>query len=193
MPFPLPLAGALILVTGGGSGINLAFIRHCLTLSPAPRILLADLALSPPAAALAAQHPTLLHFTRTDVSSFAALAALVPTARRVFAAVPDVYVAGAGTFEPPGAGFWDSAEADGFATMRVNVEHPIKLARLAVDALLGAGKRGVVCVLGSTAGLTPIAVLPLYVASKHAVTGFVKSMRPLDAEAGVKIVQICPG
>lgn len=60
-------------------------------------------------------------------------------------------------------------------------------------ALLRANKRGVVLLVASIAGYGGTYAVPLYCATKHAVVGFVKSMRKAEAEEGVKVVTLCPG
>lgn len=71
--------------------------------------------------------------------------------------------------------------------------HPIKLTRNAIRSLLQSDKPGVVLLIASDAGLYPFQACPLYVATKHAVVGFVRCMDWLDSEQGVKIISICPG
>jgi NAD(P)-dependent dehydrogenase (short-subunit alcohol dehydrogenase family) len=77
--------------------------------------------------------------------------------------------------------------------MEINANHPIKMTRLAMRALLGANKKGVVCLVSSGAGLSGFYLASLYCASKAAVVGFAKSMGMADQEEGVKVVCICPG
>jgi short-subunit dehydrogenase len=77
--------------------------------------------------------------------------------------------------------------------IEINVNHPIKLTRLAMRALAGANKKGVVCLVASTAGIRANYLASLYTASKHAVVGFAKAMGQADPEEGVKVVAICPG
>ena len=89
--------------------------------------------------------------------------------------------------------FWMDAETDRYAEVDINISHPIKLARIALRALLGADKKGVVLMVASVAGLTGIYPTPLYCATKHAIVGFVKSMAEADAEEGIKVVAVCPG
>ena len=60
-------------------------------------------------------------------------------------------------------------------------------------ALLGAEKQGVVCLIASTAGIRANYLCNLYVASKHAIVGFAKSMGQADGDEGVRINCICPG
>jgi hypothetical protein len=60
--------------------------------------------------------------------------------------------------------------------MEINVNHPIKMTRLAVKALVGADEKGVVCLVASGAGLSGFYPTALYCASKAAAVGFAKSM-----------------
>lgn len=60
-------------------------------------------------------------------------------------------------------------------------------------ALAGAEKQGVVCLIASTAGIRGNYLCNLYVASKHAMVGFAKSMGQADSEEGVRINCILPG
>ncbi|KAJ5713997.1 NAD(P)-binding protein [Penicillium malachiteum] len=106
--------------------------------------------------------------------------------------VPDIYIAGAGVFEPKWSSFWQDPENETYDSIAINVNHPIKLTRIAIQALLSRDKRGVVCIIGSIAGLAGNYAVPLYCASKHAVTGFVRSMVPCEELEGVKITAICP-
>lgn len=77
--------------------------------------------------------------------------------------------------------------------MKINAEHPLKLSRIAMRSLLGANKPGVILLLSSMAGLQGAYSCPLYVASKHAVVGFAKSMAQADVDQNVKVVCVCPG
>lgn len=134
-------------------------------------------------------------FTQCDVSDWKALRRLISTSIEKFGEVPDVYCPCAGIFEPPWSNFWDDTEeASGvYKTMQINVDHPVRLTRLAIKALLGANKKGVVCLVSSGAGLSGNYLAALYCASKHAVVGFAKSLWGADESEGVKVVCICPG
>src|ERR1700761_7126158 len=70
---------------------------------------------------------------------------------------------------------------------------PARLTRLAIRALLGANKKGVICLVASGAGLAGIYVSALYCATKHAVVGLARSLGQADEEEGVKVVCMCPG
>lgn len=88
--------------------------------------------------------------------------------------------------------FWNDTEENGYDSVAINVDHPIKLTRIAIQALLGKNKKGVVCILASVAGLAGTYAVPLYCATKHAMVGFVKSMKLCDELEGVKVTAICP-
>jgi short-subunit dehydrogenase len=60
-------------------------------------------------------------------------------------------------------------------------------------ALAGAEKKGVVCLVASTAGIRANYLASLYTASKHAIVGFAKAMGQADVDEGVKINCILPG
>jgi NAD(P)-dependent dehydrogenase (short-subunit alcohol dehydrogenase family) len=108
-------------------------------------------------------------------------------------AVADVWVAGAGVFEPNVSSFFLDNEDDGYRAMRINAEHPIKLTRVALRSSLKANKPGVVLIVASGAGVVGFYGSPLYCATKHAVVGFTKSMAQADEDENIKIVSVCPG
>lgn len=60
-------------------------------------------------------------------------------------------------------------------------------------ALLGENKKGVVLIIASMAGYRGLYSAPLYCATKHAIVGFVRSMKEADRLEGVKVVTIAPG
>jgi NAD(P)-dependent dehydrogenase (short-subunit alcohol dehydrogenase family) len=77
--------------------------------------------------------------------------------------------------------------------LEVNLAHPIKLSRIAIQTLYDHGKKGVVVVTSSVAGLNGHFSTPLYVASKHGTIGLIKSLALAEEEANVKVVGVCPG
>jgi short-subunit dehydrogenase len=80
-----------------------------------------------------------------------------------------------------------------YAAVTINVEHPIKLTRIAIRALLNHDKKGVVLCVSSLSGLRSKYGSALYCATKHAVVGFVKGMGLAEDMEGVKVVAVCPG
>lgn len=106
---------------------------------------------------------------------------------------PTLTLLQAGLFEPSWSNFWDDETSGSYATIRVNVDHPIKFTRLAMRALAGAEKQGVVVLVASTAGIRANYLASLYTASKHAIVGFAKAMGEADVDEGVRINCILPG
>jgi hypothetical protein len=49
-------------------------------------------------------------------------------------------------FEPPWSNFWDDNE-ETYKMIQINVNHPVKLSRLAMRALANVDKPGVVCLI----------------------------------------------
>ena len=107
--------------------------------------------------------------------------------------VADVWIAGAGVFEPNVSSFFLDKEEESYKAFRINAEHPIKLTRIAMRSCLKANKAGVVLVVASGAGVNGFYGAPLYCATKHAVVGFTKSMAPADEDENIKVVAVCPG
>lgn len=188
-----PLANKIAVVTGGGSGINLAFVHLALTANS--KVLICDLTLTPEAQTLLSAHPDSLAFMRCDVSSWSDLNAIPSQVSKAFgpSAVADVWIAGAGVFEPRWSSWLYDTEAEHYKALQINAEHPMKLTRIAARTCLGANKPCVVLIVGSMAGITGAYAAALYCASKHAVVGFTKSMAQADEDEGVKVVCICPG
>lgn len=180
----------VVVVTGGGSGINLAFCQKASALKA--KILIADLRLTPEASQYIKDTPEVV-FETCDVAKWSDLQKLVPAAVKQFGTVPDVFVAGAGVFEPSWSNFWDDTETERYAAIDINISHPIKLTRIAMRAFLSVRKTGVVLILGSMAGYQGSFSASLYSATKHAITGFTRSMTDLDQLESIKVVTICPG
>ncbi|CAN8105080.1 unnamed protein product [Discula destructiva] len=185
-----PVKSKILLITGGGSGTGLAFAK---LFNPKDgRVIIGDLELT--AAAEDFLHTTEVDspgsvvFGTCDVMDWNSLHALISASVQEFSELPDVYRPCAGIFEPPWSNFW--VDTEGYATTRINREHPIKLTRLAIRALRGGGdKKGVVLTVASSgSGL----IGTLYCTSKHAIVGLMESLGHVDAAEGVKVVCICP-
>lgn len=100
----LELRDKVILVTGGGSGINLAFSK--LAFKAGAKVLIADITLTEDAKKFVDSVPS-EKFTSVncDVTRRADLEKLIKTSQDIFGTVPDVYIAGAGVFEPVSRNF----------------------------------------------------------------------------------------
>jgi NAD(P)-dependent dehydrogenase (short-subunit alcohol dehydrogenase family) len=123
----------------------------------------------------------------------------------------DILCAGAGIFSPPFSNFWyppgskesrDDPHGDRYLSLDINTTHPIRATQIALSHWLNPPKgqqkvspsnpkRVVIC--GSVAGQLAGIGTPLYFASKHAISGFVRSMADLDAKLGVKVSCVAPG
>ncbi|KAL9125408.1 MAG: hypothetical protein Q9217_005384 [Psora testacea] len=188
-----PLKNKVIAITGGGSGISLAFAQ--LAAAQNNRIIIADIALSPEAKIFvdeANKSSQNLYFLVCDVTNWANLQNIITFSEEKFNDVPDVYIAGAGIMEKPTTSFWADNEPTHYPLLDINL-HPIKLTRIAIRALLSRNKKGVIILLSSAAGIYPVYPAPLYNASKAALIAFTKSLRPAEEEEGVKVACICPG
>ncbi|KAI9779422.1 MAG: hypothetical protein M1839_007387 [Geoglossum umbratile] len=185
-----PLKDKIAVVTGGGSGINLSFVR--LAQAKGARVIIADLRLTKEAEDFLAGAKETVIFQHCDVVKRADLENLITVSQKHFGDVPDVYIAGAGVFEPEWSNFWSDTEEDGYAQLEINTAHPIKLTRIALRALAGKDKPGVVLIVASIVGLLPSYSVPLYSATKHALVGFTRGMSYADRLEGVRIIAICP-
>ncbi|PYH91170.1 NAD(P)-binding protein [Aspergillus ellipticus CBS 707.79] len=211
---PFSVDGKTAIVTGAGSGINLAFAS--LLLSRTCNVVIADIALRPEAEQLIANHeapdasPRAI-FVRTDVTSWADLARMFDHALATFGEF-HILCPGAGIYEPYWSNFWhppgsqasrDKEDADRYALFDINVTHPIRATQMALSHWLHPespasnpvspqNPRRVVHI-SSIAGQMPNVVCPMYGASKFAVTGFVRCLGPLEQTVGVRVNGVGPG
>ncbi|OQV04627.1 hypothetical protein CLAIMM_09482 [Cladophialophora immunda] len=192
----LDLNGASAIVTGAGSGINLAFTK--LLFEKGCNVLIADISLRPEAQAfldLAAEKQTpKVVFERTDVTDWSQLQNTFTVAKQAFGTVPDLVCAGAGIYEPPSTGFWGDIDTGShYKVIDVNLLHPIKMSRIAIREMLGAGKKGTILHVASIAAETVSVITPLYQASKHGIGSFVMGMGALEDLCGIRVVGVAPG
>jgi len=94
-----PLKDKIALVTGAGSGINLAFAR--LAVQQGARVIVADLKLTEDGEKfIKGEGAKSAVFAKCDVTKRAELENLIKVSEKAYGDVPDLYVAGAGVFEP---------------------------------------------------------------------------------------------
>ncbi len=188
------LKGKIALVTGGGSGINLAFVK--LLYSAGCNVLIADLALHISAQSWLSTISTegRIAFQQTDVIDWSQLERTISACEENFSSVPDIIVPGAGIYEPSTNSFWNDLDsASSYKVLDVNLVHPIKLSRIAIRALRRAGKGGTIVLISSIAGQRSSIVTPLYTASKHGINSFIRGMAMLEELAGIKVMGVAPG
>ncbi|KAI1812179.1 short chain dehydrogenase [Poronia punctata] len=210
----LSVKGKVAIVTGAGSGINLAFAK--LLLSQGCSVVIGDISLLPAAEDLLKQYPheqdnnktpsAIYH--RTDVTSWPQLSSLFTRTLDLFSRV-DIVVPGAGIFEPPFSAFWhapvtatnpDSPSrdpADGepgsYKSLEINLTHPIRLSQLAVGHWTTKKIPGTLVLVSSIAGHTTGLSNPLYFASKAGVHAFVRSLGSLRDTLNIRISAVAPG
>ncbi|KAF5978769.1 15-hydroxyprostaglandin dehydrogenase [Fusarium coicis] len=190
------LANKTSLVTGVGSGINLELAKALRDMGCA--VLIADIALTPTAAAwlrsLGDQASPQVVFHKTDVTSLEQLGQVFEVFEKKIGGVPDIVVPGAGVYEGSFPGFWDdNDETLNYKLLDINVLHPIRTTRIAIQKIREAKKPGTILHLSSITAQKPSVVLPLYAVSKAAISQFVRCMAPLDEMCGIRVVSVAPG
>ena len=73
------------------------------------------------------------------------------------------------------------------------MNHPIKFTRIGMRALISEDRKGVILPIASVGGIAGTYHAPLYIATKHGIVGFVKSLKLAEKYEGIKIVSVCPG
>jgi len=190
-------------------GINYCFAA--LLLSKGCNVLIADLALRPEAQKLLDDYKTTPRalFQKTDVTDWQQLEKMFEVANEEFGGV-DIVCPGAGIYDPHWTNFWhppgsaeskDAPDGGRYASLDINVTHPIRTTQLAISEFLsppnGAKasptnpKR--VIIVSSIAGQASNLITPIYVAAKHAMNGFIRSLRPLEARLGIRVNGVAPG
>jgi len=125
----------------------------------------------------------------TDLTDGAAVVAMVEQTVARFGRV-DVLFANAGIYIP---GQVADGDPEAWATlMDVNVDGVLRSVHAVLPHLL-AQKSGDILVTSSISGLIDIHWEPVYSASKHAIQGFVHTLRRQVAAQGVRVGAIAPG
>ncbi|KAM0800463.1 hypothetical protein BDR22DRAFT_250420 [Usnea florida] len=152
------------------------------------------------------QSPAKAVFQTTDVRDWQHLERMFHVASRHFGAV-DIVCPGAGVYEPPFSNFWhppgkppskDSPTSNRYASLDINLTHPIRTTQLAISHFLSSKhptpfpKKSIVHI-SSIAGQTTPLPGPIYNATKHAINGFVRSLAPLDSRLGIRVTAVAPG
>ncbi|KAL4904563.1 hypothetical protein BDW74DRAFT_168200 [Aspergillus multicolor] len=200
--------GKTAIVTGAGSGINLSFAQQLL--ENGCNVLIADLGLRPEAQTLVDQYadtrksPRAI-FQKTDVTIWKQLEQMFEIAEKEFGEI-DIVCPGAGVYEPHWSNFWrppgtsvsrDAPDSDRYALLDINLTHPIRTTQLAISHFLRSDtdstRRKAIVHISSIAGQNPSLAAPIYVATKHAISGFVRSLAKLDERCGIRVTAVAPG
>jgi NAD(P)-dependent dehydrogenase (short-subunit alcohol dehydrogenase family) len=181
------LSGRRAVVTGGASGLGEATARRLH--AEGARVILADLDLPRAEAVAASLDANAALAVRCDITDPASCAALVQAAEDFFGGPIDLFHANAGV------GFAGSLlEADPSrirSAIEVNVNGAIFAAQAAARSLV-RGERGCLLFTSSVQGITARALRSVYTASKHAVTGLVKSLALELGPMGVRVNAVAP-
>ncbi|KAL1970945.1 hypothetical protein VTN77DRAFT_2779 [Rasamsonia byssochlamydoides] len=200
--------GKTAIVTGAGSGINLSFAK--LLLENGCNVLIADLALRSEAQIVVDKYSAKSSdsaravFQKTDVTDWLQLERMFKVAEQEFGEI-DIVCPGAGVYEPHWSNFWrppgtpesrDSPSGSRYALLDINLTHPIRTTQLAISHFLHhrtSKTRKHIVHISSIAGQSPTLAAPIYVATKHAINGLVRSLAKLDAQFGIRVTAVAPG
>ena len=173
------VAGAGVVVTGGGSGIGAALARRFA--AEGARVVVNDLD-----GAAAAQVARSCGGTAApgDAASEEGVAALLDTARDVLGDI-DLYCANAGV------ACEEDTEANWEASWQVNVMAHVRAARLLLPRWLERGSGHLICTVSAAGLLTMLGSAP-YSATKHAALGFAEWLAASYAHRGITVQALCP-
>jgi len=181
--------GKVAIITGGASGIGLAAAK--LLAADGARLVIADIESDAGAAAVREIEANggQARFVRTDVTRRGDLERMLDYAVQQFGRV-DIVDNNAGISEigldffTPGSDAWEK-------TLAIDLEAVIRGTQLAVQQLRRQGGGGVVINTASMGGLIPMAISPVYAASKAGVIHFTRSLAYLAGE-GIRVNVVCP-
>ncbi len=181
-----PLADKVVIITGASSGIGAATARALASLG-------CKLTLAARSAdkldALAAEIGPAALAVPTDVTVSADITNMVAKTIEHFGRV-DVLFANAGIYIPG-----QVAEGDPNAwakLMDVNVDGVLRAVHAVLPHML-AQRSGDILVTSSISGFIDIHWEPVYSASKHAIQGFVHTLRRQVAASGIRVGALAPG
>lgn len=181
-----PLAEKVIIITGASSGIGAATAR---ALAPLGCNLVLAARSTERLNALAAELGANTLAVPTDVTIGAEVVQMVEKSVAHFGRI-DVLFANAGIYIP---GQVADGDPEAWANlMKVNVDGVFRCVHAVLPYLL-AQKSGDILVTSSISGFIDIPWEPIYSASKHAIQGFVHTLRRQVAASGLRVGAIAPG
>jgi uncharacterized oxidoreductase len=180
------LKGAIVLITGGTSGIGLALAAHLLRDGCVVIVCGRD------AGRLADARQSLpgVEAQTCDVTDVAQVSALLQLIEKRWGRL-DILVNNAGRMLE--ADFLQAPLPPGpmVEEIAVNLTAPILVTNLALP-LIRRSDRGVINMVGSGNGWTPSARSPLYSAAKAGLRAFAKALRMQLAGVGVRVMEVVP-
>ncbi|KAL2202458.1 NAD(P)-binding protein [Sarocladium strictum] len=203
-----PVQGKVAVVTGAGSGICFSFAK--LLLERGCSVVIADLALRPEAEELVKKYSkgsVRAVFQRTDVTKWDQLDRAFQVAVEEFGGY-DIVCPGAGVYEPPFSNFWhppgsalskDNHSSSRYASIDINLVHPIYATQTAIAHFTSTSKPGSVIHISSIAAQNATLSAPVYCAAKAGISHFVRSLAHLEKEGkgkgvgSVRVAAVAPG
>jgi uncharacterized oxidoreductase len=179
------IESSTVLITGGATGIGLALAERLLRAGS--EVIICGRRADKLREAKA-RHPR-LHTRVCDVASAPERVSLSKWATAEFPGL-NVLVNNAGVWHPlqlaqPGP--WEATEQD----ISTNLEAPIHLSQLFIPHLLGKDAPAIVLVTSGLA-FVPMAMVPVYCATKAALHSFALSMRHQLAAGPIAVIEIAP-
>jgi uncharacterized oxidoreductase len=181
----MKLTGRTILITGGSSGIGLAFAHKFLELGnqvivTGRRQSVLD--------GLRANYPK-LHTIQSDVADPAQVAALAAHAKTDFTKL-DVLMNNAGIMLHKNLKV-PAADLEGLTTeMDINLGGVIRMTSAFIDIL--TANKGTLINVSSALAFVPLSSAPIYCATKAAVHSYTQSLRFQLEESGVEVIELMP-
>jgi ribitol 2-dehydrogenase len=182
---PHPLADKVIIITGASSGIGAATAR---ALAPTGARLVLSARSTEKLAALAAELGGAL-VVPADMTAPADITNLVARTVEHLGRV-DVLFANAGIYIP---GQVVEGTPDAWSTLlAVNIDSVLRCVHAVLPHMI-AQQAGDILITSSISGFEDIHWEPVYSASKHAVTGFVHTLRRQVLAHGIRVMSVAPG
>jgi NAD(P)-dependent dehydrogenase (short-subunit alcohol dehydrogenase family) len=183
------VAGAGVVVTGGGSGIGAALARRFV--AEGARVVVNDVN-GESAAAVAASCAGAAGGGKAlavagDAATEDGVAALIASARAELGEI-DLYCANAGVARGGGP---EASEADWADSWQVNVMAHVRAARLLLGPWLERGRGHLICTV-SAAGLLSTPGSAPYAVTKHGVLAFAEWLSYTHRHRGLTVQAICP-
>ncbi|KAF4958152.1 hypothetical protein FGADI_2619 [Fusarium gaditjirri] len=197
--------GKTAVVTGAGSGICYHFSK--VLLERGCNVVMVDLALRPEANELLKAFPSQAVFQPADVTKWDQLDRAFEVAEKEFGGY-DIVCPGAGVYDPPFSNFWHPAgtalsrdvhSASRFASIDINLTHPIYATQQAIAHFTENKKPGSIVHISSIAAQNPVLSVPLYCAAKAGISHFVRSLAGLESPpagtdlASIRVTAVAPG
>jgi NAD(P)-dependent dehydrogenase (short-subunit alcohol dehydrogenase family) len=184
------LQGKRILITGASSGIGLAAVERFARAGADLALLARGEAALAEAAAVAREHDVQAHIVPADLADRDQTAAAVAAAVDALGGL-DVVVANAGAVS---FGHFLDVDPDDFdRTVGVTFTGTVNLIRSALPELRVS--RGVIVATTSIMATMPLPSFSAYAASKHALRGFLSTLKIEEREqgTGVRVAMVSPG